>query len=108
MPGQPHPNEAEHGIGSIESRLRALEEALERVNERNQRVESDKAWEGSKTRIALICAITYVVASGVIYTLGSPRWFLDAIVPTLGFFLSSQSIPLAKKYWTRSYLRNKN
>jgi len=95
----------EKRLASIEHRLESVDEALELVKQRNLRVESDKAWEGSKTRILLICLITYVVASGVFYSLGSQRCFLDAVVPTLGFLLSSQSIPLAKKLWIRSHFR---
>ncbi|MDZ4833687.1 MAG: hypothetical protein SGJ27_07885 [Candidatus Melainabacteria bacterium] len=101
MPDEQHPGTPEERLAAIENRLRAIDEVLDQFKQRNLRVEANKAWEGSKTRIVLICAITYTVASGVFYSLGSHRYFLDAIVPTLGFLLSSQSIPLAKKLWIR-------
>lgn len=91
-----------------DERLRAIEESLAQIKERNLRVESDKAWERSKTRIALICLVTYVIAAAVFYCLGSPKPYLDAFVPTVGFFLSAQSLPLAKKLWTNACFRSKD
>lgn len=102
MPVDEQSDNLEQRLTSIENRLQNIDQVLDQVKQRNLRVESDKAWEGSKTRILLICAITYVVATGVFFSLGAKRPFLDAVVPTLGFLLSSQSIPLAKKFWVKS------
>lgn len=102
MSGDEQTNKLEQRIASIENRLQSIDQVLDQVKERNLRVESDKAWEGSKTRIILVCVITYIVATGVFFSLGAQRPFLDAVVPTLGFLLSSQSIPLAKKLWLKS------
>ncbi len=84
---------------SDEDRLTKLEEDLAAIKQRNARVTAEKAWERSPTRIALICAITYLCAALLLLMLGAKRIWLDALVPTLGFFLSSLSVPIVKDWW---------
>ena len=82
-----------------DDRLALLEKELSAIKARNLRVEADKAWEVSGLRISTICAITYIVAALLLYILGNERFWLNALVPVFGFYLSSQSLPFAKKYW---------
>lgn len=82
-----------------------IEEELRTIRERNSRVEADKAWETSFFRKALIAAITYVVASAVMYAIGVPNFYLSALIPTLGFLLSTLSIPVIKRWWIRKYFK---
>ncbi len=72
------------------------------IKNRNARVEADKAWETSKTRILSLCLITYFVAVIILYILGNNQYFINALIPTLGFFLSTQSLPFIKKWWLKS------
>lgn len=76
-----------------------VEEELIAIKERNARVEMDKAWEISLSRKILVLITTYFVASLALYGIGVPDFFLGAIIPTLGFFLSTLSFPLVKKWW---------
>jgi preprotein translocase subunit SecF len=76
-------------------------ETVERILERNARVESDKAWETSLTRIGSIALITYICAALVMLVIGVGRPFLSALIPTMGFILSTQSLPFIKKWWLR-------
>ena len=62
-----------------------------RVQERNRRVELDKAWETSKTRKVSIAVLTYFVMVLVMYSLKMDSPFIGAIIPTLGFTLHVQS-----------------
>ncbi len=80
----------------IVNRIKAMEK-------RNQKVEADKAWETSITRKLLIAIITYlvIVLFFTVMQLGKP--FINAIVPTIGFLLSTLSIDLAKKVWLKRY-----
>ncbi len=78
-----------------------LEQELIAIKERNLRVEADKAWETSFFRKILISVITYIVASVALYTIGVPDFHLGAIVPTIGFLLSTLTIPSIKKWWIR-------
>lgn len=88
----------------IDERLDQLERELELVKQRNTRVEADKAWEVSKCRILTICGITYFVASLLLYVIGNDRFWLGALIPTVGFFLSAQSLPALKRWWIDSQI----
>jgi membrane protease YdiL (CAAX protease family) len=72
------------------------------IKERNARVEEDKAWETSLARKVLIAILTYIVIVIFFYFAGLPKPFVNAIVPTLGFVLSTLSIPLFRKWWVNS------
>ena len=82
-----------------------LSKEIQNIKERNFRVEADKAWETSLFRKILISVITYIVASLVLYVIGVPDFYLGAIIPTLGFFLSTLTIPAVKRWWIRNYLK---
>ncbi len=88
-----------------EERLAQLERELAEIKQRNAKVEADKAWEVSTFRILTICGITYVVAASLLCVIGAQRHFLGAIVPTVGFFLSAQSLPALKRWWLEARTR---
>ena len=90
----------------MEEKIKQIEKEIESIKARNSRVEGDKAWETSISRIISITIITYIIAVIVFYIIGVRNVFLNALVPTLGFFLSVQSLPILKKWWIKSYLRN--
>jgi hypothetical protein len=91
-----------------DDRLQQLENQLEAIKERNARVEADKAWESSATRIGTISAITYVIAAALLWMIGTERYWLSALIPTVGFFLSAQTLPAIKRSWIDSYQSRKN
>lgn len=76
------------------------------IKERNRRVEKDKAWEVSWTRRGFIALITYLVASIIFILLGNNTPLLNAFIPTVGYILSTFSLPFIKMWWLKSY-RNK-
>ncbi len=78
-----------------------LERRLTEIERRNARVELDKAWETSGARIFFVALMTYAVAVLAFWMLANPLPFLNAIVPTCGFVLSVQSLPVIKKFWLR-------
>jgi len=61
--------------------LNSLKNEIELIKKRNQRVEADKAWETSKTRIVLISVMTYLIISLYFLYMGIPRPFMNAFVP---------------------------
>lgn len=81
-----------------------LKNEINKIKERNIRVEQDKAWETSLTRKLLILVLTYfvVVIFFLVTKLSNP--FVNALVPTLGFFLSTLTVPWVKAIWIK---RNK-
>ncbi|GMU74203.1 MAG: hypothetical protein AMXMBFR44_4010 [Candidatus Campbellbacteria bacterium] len=78
-----------------------LEQELQEIKERNRRVEGDKAWETSGLRAFVIALVTYVVAVVVLYLVGASKIFLSALVPVLGFYISTLSLPAIKRWWLR-------
>ncbi len=85
-----------------------IEQELQTIKERNLRVEADKAWETSLARKLLVLVTTYAVASLAFYVIGVPDFYVAAIIPTLGFFLSTLSFPMVKQWWlTRHFKKNK-
>ena len=59
--------------------LDKLVKRIEKIEKRNSKVESDRAWETSYARRGLI-----------------------AIVPSVGFLLSTLTLPLFKKFWLKN------
>ncbi len=79
-----------------------IEQRIQNIEDRNRRVELDKAWEGSLARIFSISLITYFVAVFVLYIIKAPNIWLNAFVPVVGFILSTQSLPFIKKVWIKN------
>jgi hypothetical protein len=78
-----------------------METELEKINERNKRVELDKAWETSKTRRGIIAIFTYIVACFFLSAIGNEIPHINALVPVGGYLLSTLSLPLLKQWWIK-------
>lgn len=77
-----------------------LEKEIKKIQERNKRVELDKAWETSWTRRICITILTYIVV--IIYSYVIRKFdniFLSSLVPVIGFTLSTLSLKLVRKIW---------
>lgn len=80
----------------------SIEDRLSAIEQRNARVEVDKAWETSRTRRLSIAIITYAVAAFVMkFALGVSDWYLGALVPAVGYLLSTASLPLIRTVWEK-------
>ncbi len=75
------------------------------IKERNKRVEGDKAWEMSWTRRGFIAFITYIIASIIFILLKNNTPLLNAFIPTVGYILSTLSLPFIKTWWLKSYIK---
>lgn len=84
------------------SSLEHLEKEIEALKARNARVEKEKAWETSWQRKVGIIVTTYFVMILVFWSLGNDAPFLNAIVPTLGYSLSTLSLAWLKKWFLKS------
>ena len=85
----------------MNKRLEKIENDIANIQKRNRRVELEKAWETSLTRKISILVITYILVVLVMYALHITRPFTNAIIPTIGYFLSTQSLPFIKKWWIK-------
>lgn len=84
----------------------SLDGALNAIQERNKKVEVEKAWETSKTRRTFIALMTYAVAfSYMKFGLGEPAQmaFMHAFVPMGGYLLSTFSLPIIKDRWIKRF-----
>ena len=79
----------------------SIEERINAIEERNRKVESDKRWEVSWTRKLLLLLFTYLsIALYLKFVVRVEPW-LNAIVPALGFLLSTLTLPFFKKLWEK-------
>ena len=77
-----------------------LFEEIEKIKERNKKVELDKAWETSWTRRICICILTYIIV--IIYSYLIRKYdniLLSSLVPVIGFTLSTLSLKVVRKIW---------
>jgi polyferredoxin len=81
--------------------LEQLALEIETIKERNKRVEVDKAWETSWARRVLILVLTYFVVLIFFLVAGVSKPFINAIVPSLAFVLSTLTVPVFKKWWVK-------
>jgi len=81
--------------------MEELEKRICKIEERNKKVELDKAWETSWARKISILLLTYVVIIIFFFIARLPKPFINSIVPTIGFFLSTLSLSLLKKIWMK-------
>ncbi len=81
-------------MSNIESRLAAIES-------RNAKVELDKKWEGSVTRKILLMIFTYLAIAGYFFAIDVENPWLNAVVPSLGFLLSTLTLPFFKRIWSK-------
>ncbi len=82
-----------------------LEERVAKIEARNRKVEGDKAWEGSWARKILIALFTYIAIAGYMeFVLRINPW-INAIVPTIGFLLSTLTMSWFKKLWIQYVYR---
>lgn len=82
-----------------------LEKRISKIEIRNKKVETDKAWETSWTRKILIITFTYIFAVLYLKVADTTNPYFGAVVPCVGFFLSTQSINIIRKFWEKKYKR---
>jgi hypothetical protein len=76
-----------------------LEKRVAAIEARNKKVELDKAWEISLTRRILILVLTYLVIVIFMIVADIGRPFVNAIVPAVGFSLSTLTVSFIKTWW---------
>ncbi len=82
--------------------MKELESRIEKIEERNKRVEMDKAWEISWTRRICICILTYIVVVTYSYIISRyDNIYLSSLVPVIGFTLSTLSLGIIRKIWQK-------
>lgn len=86
--------------------IEKLEEEIRLIKEKNRRVETDKFWETSWTRKIIVGLFTYLSIGLYLNAINIPQAWLNAIVPTIGFLLSTLTLPFIKDLWRRYIHKN--
>jgi hypothetical protein len=81
--------------------LEKLQKEIEKIKERNKKVEADKAWETSTLRKVTIALVTYFFITMLMMILEITDPFISAIIPTAGYLLSTLSIGVVKTWWLK-------
>jgi hypothetical protein len=78
-----------------------LEARISKIESRNKSVELNKRWETSISRRALLFIFTYIaIALYLKFIVGINPW-INAVVPSVGFLLSTLTLPFFKKLWVK-------
>ncbi len=86
-------------------KIKELEKRIIEIEKRNKKVEQDKAWETSLLRRLLLILFTYLtIGIYMKFVLNTDPW-LNAIIPSLGFYLSTLSLPFFKKIWDKYFYK---
>lgn len=81
--------------------LSSLTEGISRIEKRNKEVELNKSWETSWTRKILLSIFTYLsIALYLKFIVNIDPW-VNAIVPAIGFLLSTLTLPYFKTLWEK-------
>ena len=86
--------------------MNEFEPRIRRIEERNESVEADKAWETSWARRTLLALFTYLALGLYLWAIAVPKPWVNAIVPAAGFMISTLTLPFFKKRWLKRYVRN--
>ena len=76
-----------------------IEKEIDKIKKRNKMVEADKSWETSIFRRITIALMTYLIIVLFLWIIKIPTYWLNALVPTAAFIISTFSLPILKKWW---------
>lgn len=85
----------------IMATLDELEQRITKIEERNRKVELDKAWETSYARRGILIVFTYLAIGLYMNAIGIQNAWLNAIIPSVGFLLSTLTLPFFKELWLK-------
>jgi hypothetical protein len=86
---------------------RSLGKDIAEIKARNRKVEADKAWETSYTRRGIIALFTYLAIALYLNAIRIPHPWLSAVIPAVGFLLSTLTLPFFKRMWVERLYRKR-
>jgi len=81
--------------------LSNFKDRISKIEERNKKVELDKSWEASWTRRFLLIIFTYLAVGLYLKAIKISNPWLNAVVPSVGFLLSTLTMPFFKEIWKK-------
>lgn len=86
---------------SLPDEIQLLKEEIEKIKERNKRVEVDKAWETSNMRAGFIALVTFLLTFGLLMLIHADYALPKAIGASIAYWLSTESYGILKKWWIK-------
>ncbi len=83
----------------------SLEDRVSAIERRNKQVEMDKGWETSWARRILLALFTYLAIGFYLRSIEIGDPWKNAIVPSIGFLLSTLTLPWFKAMWIKYVYR---
>lgn len=90
----------------VEEEIKILRAEIEKIKARNRRVEADKAWETSRIRSFFIAGAIYLVTVIYMVLINSNNPLLNALVPLIGYLLSTATYGILKNWWLNKKRNN--
>jgi len=81
--------------------ITALEKRIAAIEQRNGKVEADKAWETSLERRGALVLFIYLAIGIYFWAISMPNPWLNAIVPAAAFLLSTLTLQYLKERWLK-------
>jgi len=81
--------------------ITALEKRIAAIEQRNGKVEADKAWETSLERRGALVLFIYLAIGIYFWAISMPNPWLNAIVPAAAFLLSTLTLQYLKESWLK-------
>ncbi len=81
----------------------SIEQRIVKIEERNRRVEADKAWEASWIRRGIVAVTTYITVVIFLIVINKDQPFINAFVPTIGYLLSTLALYNFKRSWMKKH-----
>ena len=84
-----------------QSDIDQLKQEIEKIKERNKKVEADKSWETSWVRRIFIAVSTYILVVIFLTSIGIDKPLFSAIVPAIAYLISTTSLGIIKSRWLK-------
>jgi hypothetical protein len=88
-------------VSELTEEVENLKLEVEKIKERNRRVETDKAWEKSKTRSLFIALSSFVIIYIVMRQVNADHPLANALLASLAYYLSTLSYGILKSWWLK-------
>lgn len=85
--------------------LGELEQRVASIETRNRKVELDKAWETSLARKFFVAVLTYLAIGIFMYAIDVINPWINAVIPSIAFLLSTLTMPLLKDWYIKHKTR---
>jgi hypothetical protein len=91
----------------IEEDIISLKQEIKVIKQRNREVEFNKAWEVSSLRRGLVTLFTYFIICIFFIIANIENPYINALIPTIGFLISTLSFNMIKKIWIQKSIKGK-